>query len=80
MIEVVDEVARAADVTAECSDGLGECAHLHIDALCAVEVVDAAAAVTAQDSGGVSVVDHHDGAVLVGQIAELVDGADVAVH
>jgi hypothetical protein len=28
----------------------------------------------------VSVVDHHDGAVLVGEVAELVDGADVAVH
>ena len=26
------------------------------------------------------VVDHHDGAVLVGEVAELVDGADVAVH
>ena len=26
------------------------------------------------------VVDHHDGSVLFGEIAELVDGADVAVH
>ncbi len=80
MIEVVDEVARAADVAAECSDGLGERAYLHIDASRAVEVIDAAAAVAAEDSGGVGVVDHHDGAVLVGDVAELVDGADVAVH
>ncbi len=46
----------------------------------AVEVVDGAAAIAAEDAGGVSVVDHHDGAVFFGEIGELVDRADVAVH
>ena len=45
-----------------------------------VEVIDAAAAVAAEDAGGVGVVDHHDGAVFFGECGELVDGADVAVH
>ena len=39
-----------------------------------------AAAVAAQHARGVRVVDHHDGAVLLGQRGELVHRADVAVH
>src|SRR6266851_3612779 len=50
VVEVVDEVAAAADVAAECSDGLGEGAYLHIDARRTVEVIDRAAAVAAEDS------------------------------
>ena len=45
-----------------------------------MEVIDRAAAIAAQNAGGVRVIDHHDGAVFVGNIAELVDGADIAVH
>ena len=45
-----------------------------------VEVIDGAAAVAAEDAGGVGVVDHHDGVVLLGECGELVDGTDVAVH
>lgn len=80
VVEVVDEVAAAADVAAERADGLGEGADLHIDALGAVEVIDRAATVAAEHTAGVGVIDHHDGSILVGEIAELVDGADVAIH
>jgi hypothetical protein len=47
MVEVVDEIAAAADVTAECSDGFREGAYLDIDARGAVEVIDGAATVAA---------------------------------
>lgn len=80
MVEVVDEVAAAADVAAERSDGFGERAHLHVDALSAVEVIDAAASVAAENSAGMGVVDHHDGSIFVGEVAEFVYRADVAVH
>src|SRR5216683_6615333 len=50
VVEVVDEVAAAADVASECSDGLGEGAYLHIYARRTVEVIDRAAAVAAEDS------------------------------
>ena len=43
-------------------------------------MIDAAAAVAAEDAAGVRVVDHHDGAVFFGEVGEFVDGADVAVH
>jgi hypothetical protein len=46
----------------------------------AAEVIDAAAAVAAEHAAGVGVVDHHDGAVLLAEIGERADGADVAVH
>lgn len=80
MVEVVDEVFGSADVAAERADGLGEGSDLNVDAAVAVEVIDGAAAVASEDAGGVGVVDHHDGSVFFGQVGELVDGADVAVH
>jgi hypothetical protein len=80
VIEIVDEIARAADVAAECSNSFGQRAYLHIDALRAVKMIHTAATIAAENPGGVGIIDHHDGTVLVGDIAELVDGADVAVH
>ncbi len=80
MIEVVDQVARSADIPAQRADCLGQRAHLHIHASMAAEVIDAAAAVAAQNAGGMRIVDHHDGAILLGQIGEFVNRADVAVH
>ena len=80
VIEVIDQVLRPADVAAQRADGLRQRAHLHVDAAVHVEVVDRPAAVAAQHARGVGVVDHHDGAVLLGQGGELVHRADVAVH
>ena len=44
------------------------------------EMIDRSATVAAQHAGGVRVVDHHDGAVFVGEVTQFVYGADVAVH
>ena len=43
-------------------------------------MVDGAAPVAAEHAGGVRVVDHHDGAVFFGEIGELRQRADVAIH
>jgi len=80
VVEEVDEIASSADIAAERADGFGESSHLNIDAAVDVEVVDGAAAVAAEDARGVGVVNHHDGAVFFGEIAESRQGADVAVH
>ena len=80
VVEVVDEVAAATDVAAKGSDGLGEGAYLHIDTGSALEVIDRATAVASENTAGMGVIDHHDGSVLVGEVAELVYRADVAVH
>ena len=70
VIEKIDQIARAADVSAERADRLRQRADLNIDAAVHVEVIDGAAAVAAQHAGGVRVVDHHDGAVFFGQVAQ----------
>ena len=70
MVEEIDQVAGSADVAAQRADGFGQSSHLNIHAAMDVEMVDGAASVASQDTGGMSVVDHHDGAVFLGQIAE----------
>jgi hypothetical protein len=67
MVEKLDEIARAADVSAERADGFRQRADLNIDAAVQLEVIDRAAAVAAQHAGRVRVVDHHDGAVFFRQ-------------
>ena len=44
--------------------------HKDVDAAVAAEVIDSAAALTAEHAAGVRVVDHHDAAELVGQVAQ----------
>ena len=68
VVEEVDEVAGAADIAAERSDGFGEGADLDVDFVGGVEVIYGAAAVSTEDPGGVGVVDHHDGAVSGGEV------------
>ena len=80
VVKKFDEIARAANVAAERSDGFRQRPHLNINASVQVEVVDGAAAVASQHAGGVRVVDHHDGAVLFRQRGQLRQCADVAVH
>jgi len=43
-------------------------------------VIDGPPAIAAEDAGGVSIVDHHDGTVFFSEIGQFVDGADVSVH
>jgi hypothetical protein len=70
VIEKIDEIAGAANVSAERADGFGQRAHLNIYAAVHVEVIDRAATVAAENAGGVGVVDHHNGAVFFGDIAQ----------
>src|SRR5664280_2916644 len=80
MIEELDEIARAANITAQRADGFRQRAHLHVHAAVQFEVVDGTAPVAAQHAGSVSVVHHHDGAVFFGQLGKLRQRANVAVH
>ena len=45
-----------------------------------MEVVHASSSIATQHARSVRVIDHHDGPVFVGKIAQLVDRADVAIH
>jgi len=80
VIEKIDEIARAADVSPESADGFRQCSYLDIDAAVHVEMIDRAAAVATEDAGGVGVVNHHDGAVFFRNVAEAGQRADVAIH
>src|SRR5712692_8446390 len=80
MIEKLDQVAGAADVSAQRADGLGERAYLNINPAMHVEVINGAASVASQDAGGVGVIHHHDGAILFRQVAERGQRTDVAIH
>ena len=62
---------RAGDVAAERADRLRQRADLHVDAAVHAEVIDGAAAVAAEHAARVRVVDHHDAAEFLGEIAQL---------
>ena len=66
MIQKLDQVAAAADISAQHADGFRERSHLNIHAAVQAEMIDGAAAVAAQHAGGMRVVDHHDRAVRLG--------------
>src|SRR6185437_1777977 len=80
MIEEVDEVARAANIAADGTDGFAERADLNVNASVAAQMIDGTASVTAQDAGGVRIVDHHDAIVFFGETAKLRKRRDVALH
>src|SRR5690348_17686368 len=80
MTEQVNEVARAANVSADGADGFAERADLDVDASVAVEMVNGAASVASENAGGMGVVDHHDAIVFFGEVAKLRERSDVAFH
>ena len=80
MVEEFDGVARGAHVAAQRADGFGKRAHLDVHATVQVEMVHRAAAVFAEDAGGVRVVNHHDAAVFFRQLDQLRQRRDVALH
>src|SRR5437764_13197215 len=80
MIKKVNEVARAAYVSAECADGFRQGTDLNIHAPMHAKMIDRAASGFAEHTGRMSVVDHHDRAVLFGHIAPAWQRADVAIH
>ena len=81
LAEEVDDLLAAgresADGTAE---GFAEGAREDVDAAVAVELLGDSVARLADDTGAVAFVDHHEGVILLGEIADLVHRGDVAVH
>ncbi len=80
MIQKLDERPRARDISAERADGLRQCPDLNVDAAVQAEVIDRAAALFPEHAARVRVVNHHDAAELVGNIAESRQRAQIAVH
>ena len=70
MIEKINQVARPADISAERANRLRQSPDLNIDAPVHLEVVNCATPVSAQHAGSVCVVNHHNGAVFLSQIAQ----------
>jgi hypothetical protein len=80
VVEELDKGLRSSDVAAEDADGLRQRADLNIDTPVALEMVDGAPPLPAKDTARVRIVHHHDGAELLGDLAESGDRAQVAVH
>ena len=80
VVEELDQRARAGDVAAQRADRFRQRPDLDVDAAVHPEMVDGAAAMAAEHAARMRVVDHHDAAELVGQVAQLGKGAEVAVH
>src|SRR5439155_17236327 len=68
------------NVAAERADRLRQRPDLNVHTPVHPEMVDGSAPVPAEDSAGVGIVDHHDAAEFLGDIAQLWQCADVAVH
>ena len=62
------------------AEGLAEGAREDVDAAVAVELLGDAVARLADNAGAVALVDHHEGVVFLGEVADLVQRGDVAVH
>ena len=70
VIEKFDQVGVAGDVAAKRADRLRERADLDVDPAVHAEVIDRAAAVRAEHPARVGIVDHHDAAGFLGQLAQ----------
>src|SRR5438309_5645556 len=80
MIKKFDEVAGAANVSAERANGFRKRSDLNIDATVNFEMVDGAAAIFPEHAGSMGIIDHHDRAIFFGKIAQSGQRSDVAVH
>ena len=80
MVQKVDQRPRAGDVPAERADRLRQRADLDVDAAVQAEMIDGAAALRAEHAARMGIVDHHDAAELVGEVAERRQRSEVAVH
>ena len=79
--EHVDDLLPAGGEAAHgAAEGLAEGAGEDVDAAVAAELLGDAVAGRADDTGGVALVDHHQGVVLLREVADLVHRGDVAVH
>ena len=69
--EPVDQRAAAGDEAADAAEGLAERADADVDAVFHAQVFGHAAAVRAEDAGGVGFVDHQHGVVPFGQFGQV---------
>ena len=77
---IVDERPAARHVAAQRADRLRQRAHLDLDAAVHAEVVHRAAAVAPEHAARMGVIDHHDGARLLGDLAERFHRPEIPVH
>src|SRR5579875_322966 len=80
MVEEINQIAGAANVSANRADGLAQRADLNIHAAVAPEMIHRSAAVAPEHARSVGVIHHHDAAEFIGEVAELRKGGDVSVH
>ena len=78
--EVDDLLTAGGEAAHGAAEGFAQGAGVDIDAaIGVVELADAAAGL-ADDACGVALIDHDEGVVLLGEVADAVHGGDVAVH
>ena len=70
VIKKVDEVARAADISAQSADCLRQSSDLNIDAPMHSEMIDRTPTLAAEHAGRMRIVDHHDRAIFLRRIAQ----------
>src|SRR5205085_9804597 len=80
VIEKIDERAAAGHVTPERANGLRQSSRLDVDPAMHPEMIDRSPAVPSEHPARVRIVDHHDATELFGQLDELRDRSEVAVH
>ena len=76
----VDDLGISSDIAAEAAEGLGERAFEHVDAVHDAVALGNAAAARAVHADRMDLVDIGHGAVFLGEIADLGERGDVAVH
>ena len=79
-IEELDERPRAGDISPQRTERFRERADLHVDPSVKTEMIDRPAALRTEHAARMRIVDHHDAAELVRDIAETRKCAEVSVH
>src|ERR1017187_851018 len=80
MVKILDQVARSANVSAQRANRFGKRTHLDVHASMTMKVIHTASAIAAEHTRSVRVVHHHDGAVLVGKLAQFIYRTNVPIH
>lgn len=78
--KVIAEEGGAGYVAAIAAVGFAEGSHGKGGLIGEVELVDASGTVGAEDAGGVGFVDHEHGVVFGGELADVGEGGEIAVH
>ena len=79
-IKKIDQVARTTNIAAHHADRFAQRADLDVNSPVHIEMIDRAASSAAEHARRVRVIDHHDAIVFVGEVAELRQRRDVAIH